>query len=199
MSRNRFKTFDLTSDATSLKSLDSDVCCTGSQENVSVDKSAVQSPRTSTNLDISKGTGAIYSEKSAISLNRAQDRDTNGETTSKDSGISIGDLTSILKSTRLDDIEKIENDKGAITSSAMTNEVSKVTRHEKSRRVLHKEAQMRAMKSLAPRYHPVSHECSIKSCLNQFTQPELLTGNNKFGCLSCTKRKHGRHVDKEGE
>lgn len=33
-------------------------------------------------------------------------------------------------------------------------------------------------------------ECSVQSCLNQFTASELMTANNKVGCELCTKR-HG--------
>ncbi|XP_013789773.2 ubiquitin carboxyl-terminal hydrolase 16-like isoform X1 [Limulus polyphemus] len=48
----------------------------------------------------------------------------------------------------------------------------------------------KSLTTLAPRYHPASHECSVMSCLNQFTAPELLTGNNKFGCDNCTRLKN---------
>ncbi|ELT96769.1 hypothetical protein CAPTEDRAFT_225117 [Capitella teleta] len=58
-------------------------------------------------------------------------------------------------------------------------------------------ARMRAMTSLANRYHAVSQECSIMSCLNQFTAPELLTGNNKFGCVVCTRQKNKKSGDKD--
>ncbi|KAK6628328.1 hypothetical protein RUM43_002140 [Polyplax serrata] len=38
-----------------------------------------------------------------------------------------------------------------------------------------------------------SGECTIHSCLNQFTAKELMTGNNKVGCEACTKRvNHGK-------
>lgn len=43
--------------------------------------------------------------------------------------------------------------------------------------------------SLAVRYQPTNQECSVLSCLNHFTAPELLTGSNKYGCENCTKRK----------
>lgn len=43
--------------------------------------------------------------------------------------------------------------------------------------------------SLAVRYHATNQECSVQSCLNLFTAPELLTGSNKYGCENCTKRK----------
>lgn len=48
--------------------------------------------------------------------------------------------------------------------------------------------------SMAPRYIAGSHECSVLSCLNLFTLPELLTGKNKFGCENCSKLK----AEKEG-
>ena len=37
------------------------------------------------------------------------------------------------------------------------------------------------------RYHAKSGECSIYSCLTQFTAPELLTGQNKWACEKCTR------------
>ena len=39
----------------------------------------------------------------------------------------------------------------------------------------------------APRYHAKTGECSIYSCLAQFTAPELLTGQNKWACDKCTR------------
>ncbi|CAL1531431.1 unnamed protein product [Lymnaea stagnalis] len=52
-----------------------------------------------------------------------------------------------------------------------------------------KDARNYSMNTLAPRYHPSPKECSILSCLNQFTAAELLTGSNKFGCKECSRRK----------
>lgn len=41
-------------------------------------------------------------------------------------------------------------------------------------------------------YGENSGECTIHSCLNQFTATELMTGNNKVGCEACTKKmNHG--------
>ena len=36
------------------------------------------------------------------------------------------------------------------------------------------------------RYKSRACECSVYSCLTQFTAPELLTGNNKWACERCT-------------
>lgn len=45
--------------------------------------------------------------------------------------------------------------------------------------------------TIAPRYQCEDGECSIQSCLNNFTAVELMTGNNKVGCDGCTKRING--------
>ena len=45
----------------------------------------------------------------------------------------------------------------------------------------------RSLTSIAPRYHSQSGECSVYSCLTQFTAPELLTGQNKWACEKCNQ------------
>ena len=45
----------------------------------------------------------------------------------------------------------------------------------------------RTLATLAPRYHVSPGECSLYSCLNSFTQSELLTGSNKWACDRCTQ------------
>ena len=45
----------------------------------------------------------------------------------------------------------------------------------------------RSLTSIAPRYHAQTGECTIQSCLAQFTAPELLTGPNKWACDKCTR------------
>lgn len=47
----------------------------------------------------------------------------------------------------------------------------------------------RTLVGLAPRYQAAPGECSIYSCLNSFTQSELLTGSNKWACDRCTEVK----------
>jgi hypothetical protein len=44
--------------------------------------------------------------------------------------------------------------------------------------------------TVSPRYQCDDGECSIQSCLNQFTALELMTGNNKVGCENCTKQQN---------
>lgn len=45
-----------------------------------------------------------------------------------------------------------------------------------------------AFHTLASRITPEKQDCSIKSCLFQFTEVETLTQNNSLLCLTCTKR-----------
>lgn len=46
--------------------------------------------------------------------------------------------------------------------------------------------------TIAPRYQCEEGECSVQSCLNQFTECELLAGTNRVGCERCTKRYGGK-------
>lgn len=46
--------------------------------------------------------------------------------------------------------------------------------------------------TIAPRYSCEDNECSIQSCLNNFTAPELMSGNNKVGCDKCTEMFNGK-------
>jgi len=45
----------------------------------------------------------------------------------------------------------------------------------------------RTLATLAPRYQVSPGECSLYSCLNSFTQSELLSGSNKWACERCTQ------------
>lgn len=47
--------------------------------------------------------------------------------------------------------------------------------------------------TIAPRYQCEDGECSVQSCLNNFTASELMTGNNKVGCDSCTEKINGKN------
>ncbi|KAM4866007.1 ubiquitin carboxyl-terminal hydrolase 45 isoform 2-T2 [Thomomys bottae] len=46
-----------------------------------------------------------------------------------------------------------------------------------------------AFQTLSQSYVTTSKECSIQSCLHQFTSMELLMGNNKLLCENCTEKK----------
>lgn len=53
-----------------------------------------------------------------------------------------------------------------------------------------------AFQTLAPRTSPEKQECSVRSCLFQFTEVETLTQNNSLLCVTCTKR---QRADKSGD
>ncbi|XP_010779145.1 ubiquitin carboxyl-terminal hydrolase 45 isoform X1 [Notothenia coriiceps] len=55
---------------------------------------------------------------------------------------------------------------------------------------LHHQHHQGAFQALSQSYTPSSKECSIQSCLHQFTSVELLMGNNKLLCENCTERRH---------
>lgn len=48
-----------------------------------------------------------------------------------------------------------------------------------------------AFYTLATRAAPGKQECSVESCLYQFTEVEHLTDNNRLMCVTCTKRQSG--------
>uniref|UniRef100_A0AAX7VMQ9 Ubiquitin carboxyl-terminal hydrolase n=1 Tax=Astatotilapia calliptera TaxID=8154 RepID=A0AAX7VMQ9_ASTCA len=58
-----------------------------------------------------------------------------------------------------------------------------------SRDNLHHQHHQGAFQALSHSYTPSSKECSIQSCLHQFTSVELLMGNNRLLCESCTERR----------
>lgn len=45
-----------------------------------------------------------------------------------------------------------------------------------------------AFNTLSTRTSPEKQECSVQSCLFQFTEVETLTQNNSLMCVACTKR-----------
>ncbi|XP_055053288.2 ubiquitin carboxyl-terminal hydrolase 16 isoform X1 [Misgurnus anguillicaudatus] len=48
-----------------------------------------------------------------------------------------------------------------------------------------------AFHTLATRAAPGKQDCSVESCLYQFTEVEHLTDNNRLMCVTCTKRQSG--------
>lgn len=49
-----------------------------------------------------------------------------------------------------------------------------------------------AFQTLAARTAPEKQECSVQSCLFQFTEVETLTQNNSLLCVTCTKRQSNK-------
>ncbi|XP_026082743.1 ubiquitin carboxyl-terminal hydrolase 16-like isoform X1 [Carassius auratus] len=52
-----------------------------------------------------------------------------------------------------------------------------------------------AFQSLASRTAPEKQECSVESCLYQFTEVEQLMENNRLMCVTCTKRQSGHKAE----
>lgn len=50
-----------------------------------------------------------------------------------------------------------------------------------------------AFNTLAARTVPEKQECSVQSCLFQFTEVETLTQNNSLLCVTCTKQQLGKN------
>lgn len=49
-----------------------------------------------------------------------------------------------------------------------------------------------AFNTLATRTLPEKQECSVQSCLFQFTEVETLTQSNSLLCVTCTKQQQGK-------
>ena len=74
------------------------------------------------------------------------------------------------------------------SSNAKEYEVSDIEKEDEKHFVrLQNDWIARSLTSIAPRYHAKTGECTIQSCLAQFTAPELLTGPNKWACDKCTR------------
>ena len=81
-------------------------------------------------------------------------------------------------------------EKGSVNVSTPTPQ------HSNNKKEIKKEALVRSKVTLGTKYHPTSRECTIMSCIHQFTSAELLTGNNKFGCDKCTQIKYKQGLSK---
>ena len=82
---------------------------------------------------------------------------------------------------------------------AATDEAAREREVAKQRERLKHEWTARTLTSLAPRYQAKPSECSVYSCLNQFTQSELLTGPNKWACDRCTQAAKEKQSNGEEE
>lgn len=98
-------------------------------------------------------------------------------------------------------LEGGRNSPKPLNSSSVLESVNKKTSpalcRQTSNHSKRKEAKFKSTLTLGQRYQPSSRECSIMSCLHQFTSAELLTGNNRFGCAQCTKIKSKHNPNKE--
>jgi ubiquitin carboxyl-terminal hydrolase 16/45 len=139
--------------------------------------SDVSSSRTKVDTEQSEATSTCHSETTEGIGSQAED---------------VSALADGIQSMNLQEDSGIATDSNHKSADGVAQRSHKKLLHAK----LQREARMKAMQSLSDRYHAVSQECSIMSCLNQFTAPELLTGNNKFGCAVCSKLKRKKQGEK---
>ncbi|CAG5136193.1 unnamed protein product, partial [Candidula unifasciata] len=118
--------------------------------------------------------------------------------------INAEEVTSLCKSSQAHP-KHTENEKEQVEVQISLTEEKQNEHHNrlKTQQEYMREARNYSMSTMSPRYHPAPKECSILSCLNQFTAAELLTGSNKFGCRECTRRRrknsHPAKADKKAK
>ncbi|TNN02946.1 hypothetical protein fugu_010433 [Takifugu bimaculatus] len=94
--------------------------------------------------------------------------------------------------------------RGGSVEQLVSGRVKEEQGEAQTRENLHHQHHQGAFQALSHSYIPSSKECSIQSCLHQFTSVELLMGNNKLLCENCTERRQ-KHLhksasaDKKGE
>ncbi|XP_028319939.1 ubiquitin carboxyl-terminal hydrolase 16 [Gouania willdenowi] len=96
------------------------------------------------------------------------------------------ELVSGMEKVSLDDafIENSENTMEGVDSEEEAADVKEYT-------VTNQDPQL-AFHTLAPRTAPEKQECSVQSCLFQFTEVETLTQTNSLLCVTCSKRQQRR-------
>jgi ubiquitin carboxyl-terminal hydrolase 16/45 len=127
-----------------------------------------------------KGEGDDEEEESLVSSGREDEEDDDVGGDVEDNNEEVNELVSRIEQVRVDSA----NEEDGIEQLKMDSPPSTPTAKK-----IRSEWIAKSLCSLAVRYHATNQECSVQSCLNLFTAPELLTGSNKYGCENCTKRK----------
>ncbi|KZS03514.1 Ubiquitin carboxyl-terminal hydrolase [Daphnia magna] len=122
----------------------------------------------------------VYDEDESLASSGREDEDEDIGGDVEDNNEEVNELVSRIEKVRVDsasdedDIDQVTMDSPPTTPTAKKIRSKWIAK---------------SLCSLAVRYHATNQECSVQSCLNLFTAPELLTGSNKYGCENCTKRK----------
>ena len=119
-------------------------------------------------------------EESLVSSGREDEEDDDVGGDVEDNNEEVNELVSRIKKVIVDSANEEDEIEQLKMDSPPTTPTAKKIRTEWI---------AKSLCSLAVRYHATNQECSVQSCLNLFTAPELLTGSNKYGCENCTKRK----------
>lgn len=120
-----------------------------------------------------------YEEDESLASSGREDEDEDIGGDVEDNNEEVNELVSRIEHVRID-FTNDEDDTDQIKDSTPTTPTAKKIRSEWI---------AKSLCTLAVRYHATNQECSVQSCLNLFTAPELLTGSNKYGCENCTKKK----------
>lgn len=116
-------------------------------------------------------------------------------TTTATSSNSANDTVPALTNGEVQPNENEDQVAQALSKLNLTKDDNKLEEQKKAARAKAKRVRTQSYSdwstTIAPRYQCEDGECSVQSCLNNFTAVELMTGNNKVGCESCTKRING--------
>ena len=83
-----------------------------------------------------------------------------------------------------DEMDKMSLNEGSLDPEAVEDEIPD---EPKEYTVVNQDPEL-AFSTLATRTTPEKQECSVQSCLFQFTEVENLTQTNRLLCVTCTKR-----------
>ncbi|XP_067638028.1 ubiquitin carboxyl-terminal hydrolase 16/45 [Eurosta solidaginis] len=164
-------------------------------------------------LDEDENDSGIANSPANASSNYLPSSETNGGGASNDvhSAAANNSLMSVglsekgatmMRQFSLTDTAAAGNLGGGIVNGAFKDEAAFVAQLEQLQLNVQREARIKAKRvrtqshsdwstTIAPRYQCEDGECSVQSCLNNFTAVELMTGNNKVGCENCTKNING--------
>lgn len=150
-----------------------------SVSNVSVTTSSVDAVASSTTNNVVLELG-ISEQGATLVMQRSISQGSNGNIADISSVSGIAPPSAELENLKLDD------------KSATRNEMITAAKQRKAKKTrVRTQSHSDWCTTIAPRYQCEDGECSIQSCLNNFTAVELMTGNNKVGCDECTKRING--------
>uniref|UniRef100_A0A4W6E0X3 Ubiquitin carboxyl-terminal hydrolase n=1 Tax=Lates calcarifer TaxID=8187 RepID=A0A4W6E0X3_LATCA len=141
---------------------------------------------TNGNDDIPTGTGSKYQQKKAKKQAKKQAK------------VPQGMYTKAVDTQLVSEMEKVTLDDAFIEDSDAVEqdmETEDEPPEGKEYTVVNQDPEL-AFHTLAARTAPEKQECSVQSCLFQFTEVETLTQNNSLLCVTCTKRQGNK--DKAG-
>ncbi|VDI10562.1 ubiquitin carboxyl-terminal hydrolase 16/45 [Mytilus galloprovincialis] len=140
-------------------------------------------------------TQELTSKLESLDINCSQQRDKSNHIHFNGLDVNSDDENTSKHDKNIDDESCQKSSRNSKNSPPLSRQGS--AKNTCNKRDFKKEAQVKSTTMLGTHYIPSSRECSVMSCLHQFTSAELLTGNNKFGCANCTKLRDKKHSDGE--